>query len=60
VAVQIVFGVQLARRVVTRRVIDWLLSIHAVPFVAEPVAVDTSKMSADQLRKLEAAGKNFR
>lgn len=41
------------RGIVTRRVIDWLLSIHATPFVAEPVAVDTSKMTSDQLQRLE-------
>lgn len=38
--------------IVTRRVVDWLLSIHVTPFIAEPVVVDVSQMSAAQLKEL--------
>lgn len=41
------------RGIVTRRVINWLLSQHVAPFVAEPLAVDVSKMSVEQLKHLE-------
>jgi len=42
-------------RVVTKRVVNWLLAIHAVPFIATPIPVDISKMSDVQLAWLEEA-----
>jgi hypothetical protein len=38
---------------VTRRVVDFLLSIHANNFIASPCDVDVSKMSSTLLRQLE-------
>ncbi len=40
---------------VTRRVVDWFLSHHVTPIVAEPVLVDVSQMTPKQLQVLEAA-----
>jgi len=40
---------------VTRRVVDFLLSIDAKPFVAKPVRVDVRGCSAEQLEWLERA-----
>jgi len=40
---------------VTKRALDWFLSIHAAPFYAEPTPVNVDGMSKDQLAKLEAA-----
>lgn len=43
----------LAGHFVTKRVVDWLLSIHATPFVAKPVLVDVEGASAEVLERLE-------
>jgi len=40
---------------ITKRALDWLLSIHAAPFYAEPTPVNIDGMSKEQLAKLEAA-----
>lgn len=42
---------------VTRRAVDWLLSVHAAPFYARPVRVWTDKMSDEQKKCLERAKK---
>jgi len=44
-----------AEHVVTRRVVDWLLSIHATPFYARAVPVDVTGASPETLARLEAA-----
>jgi hypothetical protein len=41
--------------IVTRRVVDWLLSIHAAPFFARPVPVDVTGAPPETLAILEAA-----
>ena len=43
------------RSIITRRVLDWLLMIHAKPLLAEPLSVCTTGMSEQQLKWLEAA-----
>lgn len=43
----------LAGHYVTKRVVDWLLSIHANPFVAKPVLVNVEGASAEVLKRLE-------
>lgn len=45
----------LRTNVVTKRVIDWLLSIHAAPFVARPVLARLDGATPEQLKMLEAA-----
>jgi hypothetical protein len=40
---------------ITRRALDWLLSIHAGPFVAEPIAVNVFGLTKDDLEHLEVA-----
>jgi hypothetical protein len=40
---------------VTRRALDWLLSIHAGPFLAEPIAVNVFGLSNAEREKLELA-----
>lgn len=40
---------------ITRRALDWLLSIHAAPFYVRPARVCIDGMSEEQLRQLEAA-----
>lgn len=40
---------------ITKRALDWLLSIHAAPFFAEPVLVCVDAMTDKQRKKLEAA-----
>jgi len=40
---------------ITRRAVDWLLSIHAAPFVARPVRVWVDKMTNEQKGWLERA-----
>ena len=40
---------------VTRRVVDWFLSQHVAPMVAETVLVDVSQMTPEQRQVLEAA-----
>jgi hypothetical protein len=39
----------------TRRFVDFLLSIHAAPFIAEPAWVWVDKMTKEQLARLEPA-----
>ncbi len=39
----------------TRRFVDFLLSIHAAPFIAEPAWVWVDKMTKEQLARLEEA-----
>ena len=41
--------------VVTKRVVDWLLSFHAAPFVARPVMARLDGASPEQLKMLEEA-----
>jgi hypothetical protein len=43
--------------IATKRFVDFLLSVHAFPFVAEPILVDVSRMSKEQLKLLEEAKK---
>ena len=42
-------------RFITKRALDWLLSIHAAPFFAEPVLVCIDGMSDEQKKWLERA-----
>lgn len=42
-------------RMITKRALDWLLSVHAAPFYARPIRVCVDGMSEKQLRQLEAA-----
>ena len=42
---------------ITRRALDWLLSIHAGPFVAQPIAVNVFGLSATELARLETVRK---
>ena len=44
-----------ASGVITRRALDWLLSVHAAPFCAEPLAADVSGLTRDQREFLETA-----
>lgn len=44
--------------VVTKRVVDWLLSIGAAPFVARPVQAAVDGASIEQLGMLESAMRN--
>ena len=39
--------------VVSRRVVDWLLSIHAAPFYARPVLIDVEGASDETLARLQ-------
>lgn len=41
--------------VITKRVLDWLLSIHAAPFVARPALARIDGANRDQLRMFEEA-----
>lgn len=45
----------LETNVVTKRVIDWLLSIHAAPFLARRVMARLDGATAEQLKMLEVA-----
>lgn len=45
----------LRTNIVTKRVVDWLLSIHAAPFVARPVEARLDGASPEQLKMLEEA-----
>ena len=40
-------------QVITKRVLDWLLSIHAAPFIARPVLARLDGATPDQLRMLD-------
>ena len=40
---------------VTRRAVDWLLSIHAYPFEAQPVPVNIAGMTKAERERLEQA-----
>ncbi len=42
---------------ISKRALDWLLSIHAVHFCARPIQVCIDGMTAEQLKKLENAQK---
>lgn len=41
--------------IVTRRVVDWLLSLHVRPFIAKPIAVDVLNISDTDRERLERA-----
>ena len=41
---------------ITKRCLDWLLSVHAAPFYALPALVNVEGLSPEQLAKIEAAG----
>ena len=45
----------LRTNVVTKRVVDWLLSFHAAPFVARPVMARLDGATPEQLKMLEVA-----
>ena len=45
----------LRTNVVTKRVVDWLLSFHAAPFVARPVMARLDGATPEQLKLLEVA-----
>ncbi|MBS0264371.1 MAG: hypothetical protein JSS02_20710 [Planctomycetes bacterium] len=40
---------------ISRRTLDWLLSIQAGPFFAEPIAVNVAEITREERDKLEAA-----
>lgn len=40
---------------ITKRALDWMLSVHAAPFFAVPVLIDVDGMSAQQMKWLEQA-----
>jgi hypothetical protein len=40
-------------RYISKRVLDWLLGLHAAPFAVTSVTVDTTGMTDEQLAKLE-------
>jgi hypothetical protein len=40
---------------ITRRALDWLLSVHAAPFRAQPLRTNISGLTAEQRRFLETA-----
>jgi hypothetical protein len=40
---------------ITRRALDWLLSVHAAPFRAQPLRTDVSGLTAEQSKFLETA-----
>ncbi|MFV0443487.1 MAG: hypothetical protein ACK5Q5_07945 [Planctomycetaceae bacterium] len=48
-------AMSLHEHVVTKRVVDWLLSIHAAPFVARPLLVNVQGASPEIVQKLEVA-----
>lgn len=39
---------------ITRRALDWFLSIHAGPFLAQPVAVNVLGLTKEDRERLEA------
>jgi hypothetical protein len=42
---------------VSKRVVDWLLRVHAAPFIAKPARVDVTGMTPEQRAKLDAVTK---
>jgi hypothetical protein len=42
---------------ISKRVVDWLLRVHAAPFIAKPARVDVTGMSPEQRAKLDAITK---
>lgn len=54
-----VFFIQ-GRTAVSKRILDKLLSIHAGPFVAEPIAVWTDEMTAEQKERLDEVSQPLR
>ena len=45
----------LVPHLITKRALDWLLSVHAAPFYAHPVLVNVAGLTPEQLARVEAA-----